>query len=74
MFDYNDYVKVIDNAPKEFPKDNIGIICFVNQAEQDFILRELLIQKDEYYYSVEFEDGNIIEIPEIYLEKVSNEK
>ncbi len=70
MIDYNDLVKIKNNAPVEYKPDEIGVICFVNEIDCEYLSNKYSQSEGTFYYSVEFDNGEIIEIPERFLDIV----
>ena len=67
-YDYGDTVYVSSNAPENFRPGVLGFICGMGEEKAaDFGLAsdpEALVN----VYTVEYEDGSSMEIPEVYLD------
>lgn len=70
LFNYGDTVEVKLNAPTQFYPKAIGSISGIRQIKTEATASHFQQPPKSYLYLVELNDGNAIEIPEIYLIKL----
>ena len=66
--DWGDTVKVNANAPKYYRPLEIASVCFIDKVDNYEESKFYNVDINSYVYQVEFGDGEIISIPERYLE------
>lgn len=70
LFDYGDTVQVKPNAPVQYNPKAIGSICGIRQIKSEAVASYFQQAVNSNLYLIEFNDGNSIEIPEVYLLKI----
>ena len=66
---WNDFVRIIDNAPDTNARGRIGVICGMNRINFEHIAKKYGTHINSWIYVVECESGESINIAEQYLEK-----
>ncbi len=69
-FIWNEVVKVKIDAPIQFHPGKIASICGMEKVKFEDFAEEYNIKKGDWVYTIEFNDGSDITIPELYLEKL----
>jgi len=68
-FTWGDTVKIKLGSPKDFHPGEIASVCSLVKINPEDISIDPILIEPTWLYTVEFGDGNSIEIPECYLEK-----
>ncbi len=68
-FTWGSAVSVKKKAPQNYRPGEFASICGIDQITTQKEADELLCKKGEWIYTIEYEDGSSIEVPESYLEK-----
>ncbi len=68
-FTWGEAVLVKKNAPQTFHPGEFASICSVIKLDPEDLLKDPSLMSAKWLYTIEFEDGSSIEIPEKYLEK-----
>lgn len=68
-FTWGDSVIIIKNAPNKFHPGKFASVCGFYKVQAKETARELDCEVGDWIYTVEFEDGSDIQIPEHYLNK-----
>lgn len=66
MFDYNDFVRVIETAPHSLRPGQSGSVIAILEGSKIPIYSSF---KSKLVYMIEFEDGDAIDIEDLYLER-----
>lgn len=67
-YTWNDQVSIKKEAPQNYPPGKIGIVCAMSKIVFEEIAKKYSSEIGSWIYTVEFEDGGVIEVPENYLE------
>jgi hypothetical protein len=67
-FTWGDAVLVKKNAPQSFHPGEFASICSVIKLDPEDILNDPSLMKAKWLYTIEFEDGSSVEVPECYLD------
>lgn len=70
---WNDLVSIKKDAPQKYHPKKVGIICEMSKILFNVIAKEYNYELGSWIYTVEFEDGSGIQVPENYLEKYQAE-
>ncbi len=68
-FTYGDSAKVKENAPKEFRPGEYVAICGITIIDNDYLSLKYNLKKGTITYTIEFDDGSVILIPEEFLDE-----
>jgi hypothetical protein len=68
-FTWGEAVMVKKNAPKVFHPGEFASICSVIKLDPEDLLKDQSLMQSKWLYTIEFEDGSSVEVPEYYLEK-----
>ena len=68
-FDWNEYVIVSSNAPMEIHSNENAYIVGMEKVNNDKLAKEYNTSIGKWIYTIEFDDGSDVTIPEEYLEK-----
>lgn len=68
-FTYGDSTKVKENAPKKFRPGEYVAICGITIIDNDYLSLKYNFKKGTITYTIEFDDGSDILIPEDLLEE-----
>ena len=69
-FTWNDVVMIKNNAPEYLHPGEIGSVCGMEKVKFKDVAEEYHVKVGDWVYTIEFDDGNDITIPEVYLEKL----
>ena len=72
VYDYGDAVKIKSNAPERYKPGKIGSICGIRIIENTETAKEFDQPLDTELYAIEFDKGEAIEIPIMFLIKYTN--
>lgn len=72
LFTWNDLIIIKSNAPPCYCPGKIAVICGMEQVNSKKLSSDFDIKIGEWLYTVEFGDGNSLEVPEFFLEKYQN--
>ncbi|MEM6538196.1 MAG: hypothetical protein AAF668_10765 [Pseudomonadota bacterium] len=67
MYDYGDWVRVIDTAPRSLRPGETGSVIAILEGRKVPTYRTF---KSNLVYMIEFEDGEAIDIEDLYLERI----
>ena len=67
-FTWGDAVLLKKNAPQAFHPSEFASICSVIKLNPEDLLKDPSLMEAKWLYTIEFEDGSSIEVPECYLE------
>lgn len=70
-FTWGDFVKIKESSPIIYKPGSLGSICGIWNIESQVTMREFNVPFGTFMYTVEFEDGHTLEIPENHLEFIS---
>lgn len=70
-FNWGDLVQVKSAAPLCYNAGELGSVTGIRKIEKDQVSDQFQQFKDTYLYLIEFGNGDAIEIPEIFLIKIS---
>ena len=73
-FTWNEVVIVKNNAPEYLHPGEIASICGMEKIKFEDVAEEYHTKVGDWIYTIEFNDGGDITIPEIYLEKADLQK
>ncbi len=68
-FTWGDPVLVKKNAPQDFQLGEFASICGITKIETEKLANFYHSKMNTWVYTIEYEDGSSLEIPECYLEK-----
>lgn len=71
LFNYGDSVRVKENAPIQYNPNAIGSISGIRQIKSETTVMHFQQPPGSYLYLIELSNGNSLEIPEIYLNKLN---
>jgi hypothetical protein len=69
-FDWNNVVIVKNDAPKYLHPGEIASICGMEKVEFENVAKRYHTEIGNWIYTIEFNDGSDITIPEMYLDKL----
>ncbi len=68
FFTWNDLIKVKKEAPICYCPKHAAVICGMEKIKTESLAKKYHSKLGEWLYTIEFEDGSSIEVPECYLE------
>jgi len=68
-FTWGDPIIIVKNAPEKFNPGEFGSVCGFYKVVSEIAAKEFECSIGDWIYTVEFQEGNDMQIPEIYLEK-----
>ena len=68
-YDWNDSVLVKIDAPKQFHPGEVGVICGMSEIKFEEIAKKYHAELGDWIYTVEFQNGNDIQVAGCFLEK-----
>ena len=69
-FTWGDPVIISIMAPSRYHPGEFASVCGMEKVKFEDFAEEYNIQKGDWVYTIEFNDGSDITIPELYLEKL----
>ena len=73
-FTWNEAVIVKNNAPEHLHPGEMASVCGMEKIQFEDVAEEYHAKVGDWIYTIEFNDGSDVTIPEIYLEKVCLQK
>ena len=68
IFTYGDSAKVKDNVPEKYRPGEYVAICGITIIDNDYLSLKYNLKKGTITYTIEFDDGSDILIPEEFLD------
>lgn len=68
QFAWGDTVRIVPGAPERFKPGDLGEVCSIGTIETEKTSRDFGEPLGSTFYTIEFGDGTLLEIPERYLE------
>lgn len=68
-FDYGEAIRISIDAPEKYHPSEIGFVCGMIDIDSEECARAYNCIGSDWLYTIEFLDGNSLEIPEKYIEK-----
>ena len=69
LYTWGDFVKIKEISPSKYEPGKLGSICGIWTINSPVTSHEYEMPFGTVMYTIEFEDGNAIEIPEDYLDR-----
>ena len=72
QFNWGESIKIKDSAPQKYSPGKIGSICGITKIDSDFLSDKYTSAKGEWIYTVEYIGGTDKEIPECFIESLTD--